>query len=231
MFYDLHIHSALSPCADNDMTANNIINMAKLKGLDLIAICDHNSVKQQLAISKVAKEKGIDLLYGIEIQTKEEVHVLAYFNKLEDCLAFGNEIETLRLKIKNEPRYFGDQLILDANDEIVTIEEWLLIASLELDLDQLTWMIHQYHGVVVLAHVLDRINGIIQQLGFIPQTLVFDGIEIKSEDQRSLLIKQYPWLSDKVWLINSDAHSLDQISDAKNMLTKQDLLNLWRNVT
>ena len=171
------------------------------------------------------------MLYGVAIQTKEEVHVLAYFNKLEECLAYGNEIETMRLKIKNEPRYFGDQLILDANDEIVTIEEWLLIASLELDLDQLTWMIHQYHGAVVLAHVLDRINGIIQQLGFIPQTLVFDGIEIKSEDQRSLLIKQYPWLSDKVWLINSDAHSLDQISDAKNMLTKQDLLNLWRNVT
>ena len=85
MFADLHIHSALSACADDDMTPNNILNMAVIKGLDVIAICDHNSCKQQPAIAKAAMDKPIKVIFGVEVTSSEEVHVLCYFNELDNC--------------------------------------------------------------------------------------------------------------------------------------------------
>ena len=88
MYYDLHMHSCLSPCASDDMTPNNIVNMALIKELDLIAVTDHNSTKQLPAIDKVARELGLTLLYGVELETIEEVHVLGLFNTLEKSQSF-----------------------------------------------------------------------------------------------------------------------------------------------
>ena len=88
MYYDLHIHSALSPCGDDTMTINNIFNMAYIKGLELIAITDHNSLKQQFYLEEIINHdilKGkIDYIHGVELQSKEEIHILAYFRKNTD---------------------------------------------------------------------------------------------------------------------------------------------------
>lgn len=119
MFYDLHIHSALSPCASDDMTPNNIVNMSLIKGLELIAVCDHNAIDQQAALSCVAEKNGLKYLYGIEVQSSEEVHLLAYFQKAENICQFNEWISKYLPIIENDPCFFGNQLIMNELDEIV----------------------------------------------------------------------------------------------------------------
>ncbi|MBQ7294379.1 MAG: PHP domain-containing protein, partial [Clostridia bacterium] len=55
---DLHIHSCLSPCGDDDMTPGNIVGMSLLNGLQIVALTDHNSVKNCPAFFKIAKANG-----------------------------------------------------------------------------------------------------------------------------------------------------------------------------
>ncbi|HOO13429.1 MAG TPA: PHP domain-containing protein, partial [Bacillota bacterium] len=115
---DLHIHSALSPCGDNDMTPNNIVNMALLKGLDAIAVTDHNSAENVEAVMKLGFEKGIVVVPGMEVQSKEEVHLLCYFSDLDRALGFQQRVYD-NLEGENNPDYFGDQLIMDEMDRVV----------------------------------------------------------------------------------------------------------------
>lgn len=220
IYYDLHIHSALSPCSDDDMTLNNIINMSCLKELDLIAVSDHNTLKQLKFFKQLAKNK-IDFLYGVEIQTKENIHVLGYFG---DDLYLDNiqeYLDTHLIKKTNNPEFYGKQIIFDENDEIIGYEENLLINSLDQSIREVIDMIHRFHGKAVLAHV-NRKYGIIAQLGTIPESLDFDGIEINQNEQKESLLKQYPFLEGKIWLINSDAHHLWSIHEAENCITDEE---------
>lgn len=221
MFYDLHIHSCLSPCATDEMTVNNIVNMSLIKGLDLIAICDHNSVRQLPAFSKAASGK-IRVLYGVEIQTKEDVHVLGYFLKLEDALSLQPWLDEHLIVVKNDPRVFGNQLILNERDEVVAEERNLLLSSVDVDLQTVCECIHEHHGWVVLAHVLHRINSITTQLGFIPYDLKYDGIEISKQEDKEQILASQPWVKeDTLWLMNSDAHQLIDIHEAEYELSKK----------
>ncbi|MEA5018253.1 MAG: PHP domain-containing protein [Erysipelotrichaceae bacterium] len=229
MYYDLHIHSTLSACADDDMTPNNIINMAVLKGLDLIAVCDHNTTKQQAGLAKAASGKNISLIYGIEVQTKEEIHVLAYFKELCDCKAFGKLIDEKIPAIKNNPQYFGHQYVVDIYDKVVYQEECLLLNSVNMTIEEVEIAVHKYHGSFVLAHALDRQNSIITQLGFIPLHLKIDAVEIKNIQQKEILLANHKWLKDTIWLINSDAHQLKDINERVNKITDQELKRLLRN--
>lgn len=229
MYYDLHIHSTLSACADDDMTPNNIINMAVLKGLDLIAVCDHNTTKQQEGLAKAAIGKNISLIYGVEVQTKEEVHVLAYFKELCDCKAFGKLIDQKIPVIKNNPQYFGHQYVVDVYDKVVYQEERLLLNSVNMTIEEVEIAVHKYQGSFVLAHALDRQNSIITQLGFIPLHLKIDAVEIKNIQQKEILLENHKWLKDTIWLINSDAHQLKDINERVNKITDRELKRLLRN--
>ncbi len=219
-YYDLHIHSALSPCSDDDMSLNNIINMACIKELDLIAITDHNTVKQLKSMKKLAKNK-IDFLYGVEIQTKENIHVLGYFHNELYLDEIQKYLDTYLVKILNNPDYYGHQIIYDENDEIIDYEKYLLISSIDQSTKEVTQMIHRFEGKAVLAHV-KRKYGILNEIGYIPEDLEFDGIEINNIKQKDILLKEYPLLKDKIWLINSDAHHLWSINEAENYLNEED---------
>ncbi|MDR1795321.1 MAG: PHP domain-containing protein [Erysipelotrichaceae bacterium] len=228
MFYDLHIHSALSPCSNDDMTPNNIVRYAKLCGLDLICVSDHNSFAQQPAVAAVASEHDLKILFGAEIQSVEEVHCLTYFQREADYQAFYQEIEPTLLKIKNDPEYFGRQLIYDAKDEVIDELEWLLSGSCQLSVEALCTLTHQHHGAFVLAHPL-RANGIITQLGFVPKDLKLDGMECRNLDQRKEIEASHPWLTDTLWLRNSDAHCLIQIGEEPHEISGAELERLWKN--
>lgn len=220
IYYDLHIHSALSPCSDDDMTLNNIINMSCLKELDLIAVSDHNTLKQLRYFKQLAKNK-IDFLYGVEIQTKENIHVLGYFYEdlyLDDVQKY---LDTYLIKKENNPEFYGNQIIFDENDEIIDHEKNLLINSLDQSIEEVVDMIHHYHGKAVLAHI-NRKYGIIAQIGKIPESLDFDGVEINQKEQKEILLKDYPFLKDKIWLINSDAHHLWSIHEAEYSLSDKE---------
>lgn len=227
MFYDLHIHSALSPCADDDMTLNNIVNMAFIKELDMIAISDHNSIKQLYSLEKVAKGK-IDFVYAVEIQTREEVHVLGYFQKHVPLGPIQEFLDTYLIEEPNDEHYFGHQYVLDENDEIIDQEDRLLLKSLDLSLKEVIDHIHQLHGVAVLAHVLDRRFSIMSIYMTIDESLDFDGFEITDEKQYQTLVSQFAFLKEKVCLINSDAHRLESISEPIHEIDQDEFENMWR---
>ncbi len=228
MFADLHIHSCLSPCSDDSMTINNIIQMALLKELSLIAITDHNSTKNLPCFDALLKKYDIKGWYGIELQTIEEVHVLAYFSHLSDALAMQPWIDRHLQKVANKPDYFGNQLIVNENDEVIEHEEYLLLSSINATLEQCIEQIHQCRGKAVLAHVFDRANSITHQLGFIPKTCKFDGLELKDFSEKEKIKSMYPWI-DTVYFFNSDAHQLIDINEATFFLKEKDIEKFWGN--
>ncbi|MBO6046956.1 MAG: PHP domain-containing protein [Erysipelotrichaceae bacterium] len=229
MFYDLHMHSCLSPCAEDEMTPNNIVNMASIIGLDLIAVTDHNSTKQLPAIDKVAKQVGMKLLYGVEIETNEEVHVLGLFNTLEKSQKFQEWIDFYMPEVELDEDFFGHQWIMNEKDEIIAHERRLLLVSLYATLEQTVDAIHKYGGRAILAHVLDRANSVTNQLGFIPMDLPYDGLEVKSEEQRLRVIESNPWITEDStnWFIDSDAHRLVEMSEADHYLRDSVYQKLW----
>ncbi len=229
MYYDLHIHSNLSPCADDLMSVNNIANMAILNGLQLISVCDHNSTLQQEVMAEVAKKTGLQYLYGVEVSTIEEVHVLCYFRELEQVKKFQTLLDANMLPGENDINFFGEQLLFDIDDNVIGHETRLLSGGLMIDINDLVDNVHKHGGCAVLAHVLDRRNSITFQLGFIPMDLNVDGIEVKDLTQQKKVLDSYPFLKDKVFLFNSDAHYITDICEAGNYLTNDDYNKLWRN--
>ena len=121
LHYDLHIHSCLSPCGDNDMTPGNIVGMATIKELDVIAVTDHNSCRNCPAVMKLADAYGIIAIPGMELTTAEEVHVLCLFSCLEDALKWNDFVDTKRVLIENKPDIFGEQLMMNEDDEVIGI--------------------------------------------------------------------------------------------------------------
>jgi hypothetical protein len=220
MFYDLHIHSCLSPCADDAMTPHNICRMALIKGLQLIAVSDHNTTRQQIRMAQAARDTGIGYLYGIEMESREEVHVLGYFHREADLAGLQRWLDAEMPVVPNRPDFFGNQILVNEKDEPEGTEERLLLVSLKASLEACVEEIHACHGTAVLAHVMDQKNGIINQLGFIPENLGFDGLEI-SEGQQEVVLRMHPWLRQRevFWLTDSDAHQLVDIAEAEHELS------------
>ena len=214
---DLHIHSALSPCADDDMTPNNIVNMAMLKKLDAISITDHNSCDNVEAVIKAAGSK-LMVVPGMEVQTREEVHLLCYFNCLDKLMDFGEVIKNELPKISNVPKIFGNQLIIDDEDRVVDERKEMLISSTDLSIDQIIEEDISRDGVVIPAHVDKPSYSIISQLGFIPKNLEGGMVEISGYSNE--LLTKFP--SHKL-LYSSDAHELGQILERVNFITVCDL--------
>lgn len=232
MFYDLHIHSALSPCGDDTMTIYNIFNMAYIKGLDLIAITDHNSLKQQYHLEKVIQspilQGKINFLHGVELQTCENIHVLAYFQRGTDLKPIQQWIDKHLIKKVNDSLYYGHQYIFDDNDEIVDEEPHLLLSSLDVDVYEVVNMIHHFQGLAVLAHVFAKKYSIYAFYHDIPANLDYDGLEVGSiKEQRELKIR-CPHARDEFVLINSDAHQLEDINEPVYQIQQAQFNQLWR---
>ncbi len=208
---DLHIHSLLSPCGSLEMSPMNIVNAALEAQLDIIAITDHNSTKQAQLIQKIGSEKGIWVICGAEINSAEEVHVLTLFESPDALVQFQLFINKHTRKVKNNPDLFGDQVVVDENEMIVEELEFLLINSLEAGLSEIETEVHHLGGLFIPAHIDRPYNGILSQLGMIPENLNADAFEISykasiDEWQNSSKIPQGVSL-----LKNSDAHFPEQI--------------------
>ena len=232
MYYDLHIHSALSPCSDDLMTINNIFNMAYIKGLQLIAITDHNSLKQQYYLEKIIEHdilKGkIDYAHGVELQSSEEIHLLAYFKKGSNLNVIQEWIDKHLIKVKNQSDYYGNQYIFNEFDEVIGIEDNLLISSLDLNVYQIVKKVHEFNGVVILAHVMAKRYGIYEVYHGIPDDLNYDGIEVESIKQLNELKQLCKHLKDDYVFFNSDAHNLESISEPINQIDRDIFYQLWR---
>lgn len=211
LYYDLHIHSALSPCGDNDMTPNNIVNMSVLKGLDVIAVTDHNSCGNVRAVMRAAEGK-ILAIPAMEVETSEEVHVVCYFADIDSCEEMGRVVFERLPDIKNRTDIFGNQYYMDENDEIVGEEERLLVNATSMDIYSVFENVKKLGGVAVPAHIDRTSCSVLSNLGFIPPDLTVDTVEItkKNLERMTRDYNKYNIIT------NSDAHYLENISEAEN---------------
>lgn len=220
--YDLHIHSCLSPCADDDMTPANIAGMASIQGLTLAALTDHNSAKNCPAFFACCKKYGIVPVAGMELTTSEEIHVICLFETLEGAMEFDGEVDSRRIRIPNRPDIFGRQYIMDADDEISGEEPDLLINGTGFDLDEAYGLVSSFGGVCYPAHVDRDSGGIISVLGDLPTTPDYSAFELNDKESYSSYVKRYPSLADKKYIVSSDAHNLWSISEGVNTIELED---------
>ena len=212
-YYDFHIHSALSPCADEDMTPNNIVNMARLKGLSMIAVTDHNSCGNLRAVMQVAADDPL-VLPGIEIETAEEVHILGYFPSIRQAEAMEKRIKEHLPFIPNRPEIFGRQLYMDADDTVTGEEEGLLVTATTLGVADVFSVVQNLGGVAVPAHIDRGSYSILSNLGFLPPELAIRTVEITAKN-RARLEERYKSLT---ILTSSDAHYLGDIAEMEQYI-------------
>ena len=214
--YDLHIHSCLSPCGDNDMTPANIAGMAAVKGLDVIAVTDHNSCRNCAPTMKMAEEYGVIVLPGMELCTEEEVHVVCLFPDLRAALDFDAYVYEKMLKIPNKEKIFGEQLLYNDMDEIIGKEPNLLLCNTSIGFDEVYSLTEERGGIMIPAHVDKTTNSLIANLGFIPPDSQFTCAEIKNLSKKAELLQQHVYLNQCRIISNSDAHYLEHINEPEH---------------
>ncbi len=237
-YYDLHIHSCLSPCGDNDNTPNNIVGMGVLAGLQIMALTDHNTCRNCPAFFEAAKKQGIIPVAGMELTTAEDIHMVCLFPDLESAMAFDAEIQTRRVLIPNRTDIFGDQYVMDGQDEIVDIEPHLLSNATTVSVEEAPALTERYGGVCYPAHIDRQANGIIATLGFLPPDMHFPTVELHDgEKETDYRARHIPDATRVV--VGSDAHVLWDIRDKaawleipdepySSALVRQNLIELLR---
>ena len=211
--YDLHIHSCLSPCGDDDMTPANIAGMAALKGLDVVALTDHNTCRNCPAFMAAAAEYGVLAVPGMEINTSEEVHAVCLFPNLEAALCFDSYVYGKLIRFPNNEAIFGKQQIYNEQDQVCGTEPNLLINATEISFDGLWELVRSYGGVMFPAHVDKTANSLIANLGFIPPDSRFRTAEVKDLKKLHQLQKDNPYLDKCRIISNSDAHYLEHMNE------------------
>jgi len=228
IYYDFHIHSALSPCGDKDMTPNNIVNMAALSGLDAIAISDHNSAWNVRAAMKVGEVCGVKVIPGMEVETAEEVHILTLYPTIEAAEYAAEEIYKYLPNIKNRPEIFGEQLKMNEDDEVVGVEEKLLISPTTLSIEGLFDLVKTAKGLFIPAHVDRHSYSVLTNLGFIPDDIDIKNIEISrmTQDVDAFLSARDELKKYNIYR-NSDAHYLQDMREAEAFLNISDISELF----
>ncbi len=221
-YYDLHIHSCLSPCADNDMTPANICGMAALKGLNIVALTDHNSCGNCESFLKAAKANGLIGIAGMELTTSEDIHIVCLFEFVEKALEFSAAVASYRTPFSNRVDIFGEQYYMSDNDDILGTEPDYLPIATTLSLADAYRLALEYDALCYPAHIDRNANGIVSTLGTIPDYPDFNCVEYKEKSAEAELSKKIPSLKGKKKVVNSDAHYLWDINEAENFLELND---------
>ena len=215
---DLHIHSCLSPCGDDAMTPNSIAGMAKLNGLQIAALTDHNTCGNDESFFAACARYGVVPVAGMELTTSEDVHLLCLFRTLAEALAFSAEVDAQRIKIRNRSEIFGHQTLINGEDEPVGEEEHLLINATNLSLEEAAALARQHRGAAIPAHIDRESNGLLAVLGGFPEQPDFPAVELRDESRFGELQQAFPNLAGKRRIVSSDAHRLEDIADPAYML-------------
>ncbi len=210
--YDLHNHSCLSPCGDNDMTPYNFVNMSKIMGLDVVALTDHNTCLNCPAAVKAGEKAGITVIPGMELCTSEEIHVVCLLPDVESALEFSEYIRSTIPPVKNRESIFGEQLITDDEDKILGKEELLLTTASSVGLYEVPSLIDKYGGVAFPAHINRSSYSVVSNLGGISSDMGFGCAELTPDADTELYKQKYPDLKKMKILYNADAHYLENIN-------------------
>ena len=185
------------------MTPTGILTAAQEAGLDILAICDHNSSENVVAVKKAAKDTNIIVLPGMEVTSLEEVHVLALFEDTAHVLEL-QELIYRNLPGKNDEDTFGKQVIVDDKEDVLGFSDRLLIGATTIPLEDIIQSIHSLRGLAIASHIDRESFSIFGQLGFIPKDLGLDALEISPNITFSEAKKKYP-LNYPI-ISSSDAH-------------------------
>lgn len=216
--YDLHLHSALSPCGEERMTPNNIVNMALIAGLNIIALTDHNTCGNCRAAMAVGEQNGLVVIPGMELTTAEDAHVVCLFPTADDAERFEAEVAASRILVKNDPNVFGRQLRMDAEDRIVGEEEHLLILATQISAYDVQAMCRRHGGVAIPAHINKDSYSLLASLGYLDPEMHFPICEVTLNCDTQALLAAHPELQGVSFLRSSDAHDLGYIGIGEETL-------------
>ena len=205
---DLHVHTVLSPCAGIEMIPPLIVDEALERGLQLIAITDHNTSANVAAVMQAARGSELVVLPGMELQTREEVHVLCLFDRLEQLYALQAWVDLHLPHIPNNPDFFGDQFIVDATGDFIAREERLLLNSVDVSLQQARQQVDALGGLFIPAHVNRMAFGLIGVLGLVPEDLPLEAMEISRHLKLEDALLKFPQLKGYPLIQNGDVHYL-----------------------
>jgi PHP family Zn ribbon phosphoesterase len=206
---DLHVHTVLSPCAEVEMIPPLIVQTALERQIDLIAITDHNASANVLAVQKAAKGTGLTVLPGMEVQSREDVHLLTLFESLEVLETWQAQVDVSLPDKSNRPDFFGEQFVVDETGEFVRSEPRLLSTSVRLSIDTIFERVHALGGVVIPAHVERTTYGLLPTLSLISEKWQVQALEISRRLTPEKAVATFPALQKYVLIQNGDVHHLD----------------------
>ena len=218
LYYDLHLHSCLSPCGDKDMSPYNLVNMAKIFGYDIIALTDHNSCLNCESAMKIGEKIGITVVPGMELCTSEEIHNVCLFPSLEKAMAFSDYIHSTLPPVMNREKIFGEQLIMDEGDGILGKEEILLTTASSVSVSDLNELVSEYDGVCYPAHIDRNSYSIISALGDFPPEVESRCFELTPNAKAEEYLEKYPATKGRLIIRSSDAHYLENMREPEFMI-------------
>lgn len=208
---DLHIHTCLSPCADLHMTPSAIVKTASKNRLDIIAITDHNSAENIIGTIKAAEDTGLTVLAGMEVTSSEEVHILALFDDIENALKLQDIVYKHLASDRDYDRKSGEQVVVNEKDEVMSFNERLLIGATSLTTQSIVDIIYSLGGLSIASHIDREGFGIISKLGFIPEDLKFEALEISANTDKEKAEDLFRDYKSFQWISSSDAHYIEDI--------------------
>lgn len=188
-----------------------IVQTALDKGIDIIAISDHNTTANTGAVIQAAEGTGITVIPAIELHTREEIHVLCLFPNLKQIHLFQIELEPFLSSVRNQAEIFGPQYIVDSTGEFIRNEERMLSQATSLSLEKAWELVKQFDGLFIPAHINRAMYGLLPTLGFLPENIAFDALEINPRDDLKVLLQRHPSISRFPIIFSGDAHFLDDM--------------------
>ena len=214
---DLHIHTCLSPCASLDLSPQGIVDQARDKGLDIIAITDHNTAKNVLAVMLQGAKQHLTVIPGLEVQTREEVHLLTLFPDWPSASAWDEEVRRHLPDVLNDPETFGDQPLVDAGGNIIGYEERLLLNSTDFSLEEVRKRVEEYGGMTIPSHFDRGSFSLISQLGWVPEGMKLEALEMSRWSDSRKMRERAEAPSWVPRISSSDAHCLKDIGSARTI--------------
>lgn len=215
---ELHVHTVLSPCAQIEMIPPLIVREALNSGIEILAITDHNASENIISIQKAAQNQNLIILPGMELQTKEEVHVLCLFDTLEQIREFQQFVDANMPDIPNKPDFFGEQFVVDETGDFIRNEEKLLLASADISLTQAYNKVEQLEGLFIPAHINRKAFGLIEVLGIVPTDIHIEAVEISRHITPEQATTRFPQIAGIPLIQNGDVHGIEEFLGA-NLIT------------
>ncbi|MBC7234852.1 MAG: PHP domain-containing protein [Chloroflexi bacterium] len=208
---DLHVHTVVSPCAEVEMIPPLIVRRALELGLSIIAVTDHNTADNVAAVQRAAEGTNLAVLAGMEVQTREDAHILCLFDTAEQALAWQGVVYAHLPDMPNNEEVFGAQFVVDEMGEFMHKNERLLLTATSLSPEQVVSGVRSLGGIAIAAHIDRQAFSLLMSLGFLPPGLQLSAVEISRHTTPEAVLARYPSLRGMPIIASGDAHRLAEM--------------------